>query len=54
MRMSRIGATGSDEFTRGKQPIAQAHFGHDDDAHLKNRLAGGYLSSSLLDAAIYR
>jgi hypothetical protein len=41
------------EFIRGKQAIAQAHFGHDDDAHLKSRLSGRHLSPSLLDAVIY-
>ena len=40
--------------TRGRQPIALAHFGRDDDAHFKSRLTGVPLSSSLLDAAIYR
>lgn len=43
-----------EEFTRARQPIAQAHFGEDADAKLKSRLAHIELSSSLLDAAIYR
>lgn len=43
-----------EESTRGKLAIAQAHFGRDDDAHFKSRWTGRRLSSSILDAAIYR
>jgi hypothetical protein len=38
----------------GKQLIAGAHFGRDDDAALKSRLTHTQLSSAILEASLYR
>jgi hypothetical protein len=42
------------EIAADKSAVAEAHFGRDDDAALKNRLTGSRLPSSLVDAMVYR
>lgn len=42
------------EITVGKSVVAEAHFGRDKDAGLKNRLTGSRLPSSLVDAIVFR